>query len=147
MVVSFDGVMVVVVGDVKVVTRWWGVSNWCCVGSKLECCWWMWQICDVVVRCWCGGIGSDAAGSGWHRVCLAFDDIWFSDRFQICWDLHVSLYLIGLLHLGVDCFRGGLWVETYLPIFSCYRCPINFWLAELLLGFRWADHFWFEIGS
>jgi hypothetical protein len=27
MVVTFDGVVVVVVGDVKVVTQWWGVSS------------------------------------------------------------------------------------------------------------------------
>jgi hypothetical protein len=87
-VVTFDGVVVVVVGDVKVVTQWWGVSSslfwWCCDGSELECCWWMWRVCDVVVRCWRSGIGFDAVGSGWYRVWLAFDDTRLSDRFQIC---------------------------------------------------------------
>ncbi|MCI59750.1 hypothetical protein A2U01_0081005, partial [Trifolium medium] len=47
----------------------------------------------------------------------------------------VSLNLIGLFRVGVDCSRGGLRADTYLPRFSCYRCPINFWLAELLFGF------------
>jgi hypothetical protein len=66
---------------------------------------------------WWRGVGSDVYG--WYRVCWVFYDTWFSDRLQICWDLHDSfvslwwfpnlprfvgfLYLVELYCTGVDC--------------------------------------------
>jgi hypothetical protein len=45
-----------------------------------------------------------AASWLWFLVYGGFPDIWFSDCFQICWDLHESWSLVELYRISVDWF-------------------------------------------
>jgi hypothetical protein len=60
------------------------VYGWCCV-------------CD-----WLSVIWDSLTAYKFKSVEICRILFWVSDGFQICWDLQVSLYLIGLFHVGVD---------------------------------------------
>jgi hypothetical protein len=65
----------------------------------------------VVFSIWCFGCCC---------VGLVLWIFWFSDYFQICWDLQKSLYLVDLYCAGGDWFSSG---------------DVNLCLMELLLNF------------
>jgi hypothetical protein len=117
-------------GGEVLIWRCWIGRHWCVVDV----------VCDwlLIVR---------DSPTAFKSVKIIWVFFWVYVGFQICWDLQISLYLIGLFHVDVDCFGGRLRAETYLSKFSCYHCSVNFWPAKLLCGFQEADHFWLEIGS
>jgi hypothetical protein len=110
---------------------------------------WRWGGGGGEVMLWCLDMGSLMCR--WCCVELVLYDTWFSDRFQICWDLQIlfrvsegfqicwdlqfSSYLVDHYCIGVVYFGDGLQAETYLPRFSFCRCTITLDSRSRLLDF------------
>jgi hypothetical protein len=145
--------------DVVLPPRWWDCRRsdlvCCLVGVRGGCCdpttllmVMRWCCGGEVLRCWC--VGSDAV-SVWLMLCtFSFFYIWFSDHFQICWDLHDSFWVavgfqicwdLQVSYIGWTLLHWCWLLVLFLPVST------NFQLKKLLLGFWWAEHFWFEFGS
>jgi hypothetical protein len=128
-----DGSVMGIVVVVVVVTDLIGGFS----GGVVMRCWrgcWLWRCwCAVDAVCdWLFTIQDSLTAFKSVEICRTL--FWVSDGFQICWDLQVSWYLIGLFPRWCRLFRGGLHAETYLPRFPVYH--LSLFLAHgVVLGF------------
>jgi hypothetical protein len=122
-----------------------------------------WRWCgDVAVRCWRGGVVSGAVVdvvcdwlstiwdslTAYKPVVICRIIFWVFDNFQICWDLQVSLYPVGLFRVGVDCLEANRELGLVCLGFHSIVFPSIFGSQSYFLDFdAHVSCFWFEIGS
>jgi hypothetical protein len=72
----------------------------------------------VVVRC---ADVLDLSVCGWFRACLVVLDIWFSNRFQICWDLQDFFDSLRVFKSVEICRFLCIWLNSTVSTLTVWR--------------------------